>query len=146
MTDRIETLKSLQQRIRTSTGPDRDLDALIYAWRHNAVSLGYSSIDHGWVFEYPAGKDCIENEDLTRYTTDPDGLGACVSLLNAVLPGVEWSRDTDGEFWLWRETGSPQQEIGWISHSSKIANDCLTFIDAIISAAIAQLEAQEAVG
>jgi hypothetical protein len=135
MTTRVETLRALKSRIRECKGADRDLDALIYAWRHNAVSLGYSSIDHGWMFEYPAGRDCIDNADLTHFTTYPDGLGACVSLMESALPGWKWIKGIAGHFYVHTDT-----EI--YNSDRALANDCLTFIDAIISASIAELEAQ----
>ena len=105
----IDTLKSLQKRIREATGPDRKLDLAI-----SETLLGHRK----W-------------HDLSRYTTDPDGLGACVALQRAVLPGRQWRRDYDGDIFL----------RGGV-YARPLANDCLTFLDAIVSALIAEEEAK----
>lgn len=65
----IDTLKQLQQRIREATGPDRKLDLAI-----SETLLGHRK----WY-------------DLSRYTTDPDGFGACVALMRDQFPGALWA-------------------------------------------------------
>jgi len=146
----LTTLKSLQQSIRAATGPDREIDAEI------AISLGLISGDVLWKIGIDgvgqrfacnpeSGTEVLLRDfgrylKLPIYTTNPDGLGACVSLLNVALPGALWARSPDGDFWAW--TGDKAYAN---RRASPLANDCLTFIDAIISAAIAELEAKEAV-
>lgn len=61
---RLETLRSLQTRLRDATGPDRRIDVAIL----DALSDPSSIV-------------------LPHYTADPDGLGACVALMRSVLPG-----------------------------------------------------------
>ena len=72
----IETLRSLQTRIRESKGADREIDAKIYAWHHGDVYVDFSSLEDGWLFKFGNRADCLGAEDLPRYTLDPDGLGA----------------------------------------------------------------------
>lgn len=122
----LPTLRSLQQRIREATGPDREIDA--------AISAALRYYDDSSI---PWGGELIAPD----FTTDPDGLGACVGLMREVLPGHEWEREfrnfgiynirtSDGS---WHETG----------YSTKpLANDCLTFLDAICAALIAEEEAK----
>jgi hypothetical protein len=126
MTNRIETLRALQSRIRECKGADHALDLAI------ATAL-YPSALH-----YVVGARTIAAAPFTTY---PDGLGACVSLLNAVLPGRTWRRDHYGWVGIMR-----RDEFGYWdmeAHIPPLANDCLTFIDAIIAAAIVQLETKE---
>lgn len=106
----LETLRSLQTRIREATGADRELD-----------------FDIGDLIKIPP------HEVTPHYTTDPDGLGACVALMHATLPGRHWKRDYDGDIFL-RGGG----------YARPLANDCLTFIDAIMSAVIAEEEQEKA--
>ena len=63
----LEPLRSLQKRIREATGPDRDLD--------EEICLAFLPNEQFRVGEMP------------YFTTDPDGLGACVALQSEVLPG-----------------------------------------------------------
>lgn len=62
----LETLRSLQTRIREATGHDRELDRAI-------TTLFYS-------FAKPP----------IPFTTYPDGLGACVALIEHLWPGHFW--------------------------------------------------------
>ena len=101
----IEQLRSLQSRIRESKGADRELDLAIseafaqpMAWSGDIVGLG-----------------------SPPYTSDPDGLGACKALQMGVLPGCSWTRDADGNFAIWRETGTAHDALGWISDVSPLA-------------------------
>ena len=117
----LESLRSLQKRIREATGPDRNLDwdirEAFYPGRMGQAPL---------------------------FTLDPDGLGPCVALMREVLPGREWSRDSAWCFWIWEQIsknawGAKKRIDGG---PYRLANDCLTFLDAIFSAAIAQEEAK----
>jgi len=77
----LSTLKSLQSRIREATGADQELDFAI----RKTFKLGPL-----WCSRYITDPDDM----APRFTTDPDGLGACVGLMREVLPG--WRRSTDG--------------------------------------------------
>lgn len=120
----IESLKALQTRIREATGPDRELDVEI------ARALRPGQL---WCAEHPfAPEDVAPN-----FTTDPDGLGACVALFHEVLTGCKWTRTASGRFrvWDWNDLLA--------SDAKPLANDCLTFVDAIIEAKAAKLEAEQ---
>jgi len=125
----LETLRSLQTRVREATGPDRELDVEI------ARALQPGQL---WCVEHPfAPEDVAPN-----FTTDPDGLGACVALMHAILPGCEWDRDFR-KFSIF-EVPNPNGAWHEIGYSENVlANDCLTFLDAIFSAKIAELEAEQ---
>jgi len=71
----LESLRSLQKRIREVTGPDRDLDGAIA----KALDASFSAPPY--------------LTDAPEFTLDPDGLGPCVALMREVLPG--WTRAVD---------------------------------------------------
>ena len=74
----IDTLRSLQKRIREATGPDRELDKAIWLAIGNAPRV----VPEGYTL----------NTGLApRYTTDLDGLGACVALMRDQFPGALWA-------------------------------------------------------
>jgi len=152
----IEALKSLQARIRQATGPDREIDWLILSnlampwladkarsWSDDQyVDVDGKSHDPEeicWV-AWEDGKRRYEH--CPHWTTYPEGLGACVALMHERFPGCAWERSQRGSFRIY---------YGWLEHlqlrraadAKPLANDCLTFIDAIIAATIAQLEAKE---
>jgi len=77
----LESLRSLQKRIREATKPDRELDAAI------AKAFGMPHGYHEWI-EDRTYYDTFEQ--AARFTTDPDGLGPCVALQRAVLPEWKW--------------------------------------------------------
>ena len=109
----IESLRSLQKRIREATGPDRNLD-----WDIREAFYP------GRVGQAPL------------FTLDPDGLGPCVALMREVLPGYVWGKFLDGNFEL---AGPPGTRT---IYSRVLSSECLTFLDAILSALIAQEEAR----
>ena len=117
----LESLRSLQKRIREAKGSDRALDADIA----EAIGGWTSYPGDNWIG--PRGQICVPS-----FTLDPDGLGPCVALLEAVLPCRSWKRDYAGDIFI---------RGGY--YARPLANDCLTFLDAIFSAAIAQEEAKE---
>lgn len=154
---KLETLRSLQARIREATGPDRELDAWIVVMltptRATADDLVYliktEPEDHcapGTYWLKQRSGASLRTAPL--FTTDPDGLGACVALMREVLPGCEWGRTVDGAFVVWGETYAllPGDEPDVLGSRWPLATDCLTFLDAIISAVIAKEEARETVG
>lgn len=117
----INTLRSLQKRIREATGPDRGIDG--------TISRAFNFFDRDG-FSPP-------------FTSDPDGLGACVALMREVLPGCEWTRNGYGDFHILVGRGSIYERMVG-GHAGP--NDCIRFIDAIVSAriaVIAELEAKE---
>lgn len=141
------TLKSLQSRIREATGADRELDAFIAA-----AFLG------GEAYHMPAGyegfrwvrRDPVDNAVFgpAPYTSDPDGLGACVALQRSVLPKAyfEISRTAlrpgmipgSSPFAYWSECGDWGTPCRG-EHDSMVHAALL----AIVSALIAEEEAKE---
>ena len=73
---------------------------------------------------------------VPKLTLDPDGIGPCVALMREVLPGCEWGRNTNGHWFIFE---TPTVVLAW---ALPLANDCLRFLDAIVSALIAQEEAK----
>jgi len=120
----LESLRSLQTRIREATGPDRFLDADI--WRK---LIG----------------DVLPPKNYPKLTADPDGLGPCVALQRAVLPG--WSLfltvGVSGDYAVIHEFAPPCRRLPSEPFSFRSYNICLTALDAILSALIAQEEAKE---
>lgn len=125
----LESLRSLQKRIREATGPERKLDLAICKMFNQRMS---------WSGD-------IEGLGSLPYTLDPDGLGPCVALKREVLPGCRWTKTASGRYRVW---GNEPDYILEGSHpaiwsdSEPLANDCLTFLDAIFSAVIAKEEAK----
>lgn len=149
---RLDTLKSLQSRIREATGADRDLDAEICAvlrYGHRDECSGFLRSFPVWRVKEYGRVEVIDDSGspgpwftCAELTTYPDGLGACVGLMRNVLPGCEWEREfrNFGIYNIRTSEGS-WHEIGY--STKPLANDCLTFIDAIISAEISKLEAEQ---
>lgn len=134
MTDRIYALRALQARIRNSTGADRELDCLIACAFLGGEAYhmpdGYNG--YRWV------RRCPVDNAVFAPATYTASLDACVALMAAVLPGYEWIRTDSREFGVWK---TAERERGLIFYP--LATDCLTFLDAIFSAAIAEEEAKE---
>lgn len=154
---KLETLRSLQERMRAATGPDRKLDAEIIValtpTKVTADDLVYLSVPRKEDYCQPGTYWLKQRSGLSLrtapcLTSDPDGLGACVALMREVLPGCEWGRTVDGAFVVWGETYAllPGDEPDVLGSRWPLATDCLTFLDAIISAVIAKEEARETVG
>jgi hypothetical protein len=149
----LSTLKSLQKRIQEATGPDRELDCLIRAVfdGHTVREDGNNILarstrpphDECLIGRIDPGKrqrnftEAWRDPPAPNFTTDPDGLGACVALFHEVLTGCKWTRTASGRFrvWDWNDLLA--------SDAKPLANDCLTFLDAIFSAKIAELEAEQ---
>lgn len=147
------TLETLRARIREATGPDPDLDWEIWCalcqpaewWGQKIESVfrdGDTTLASSWGCNTADGYRHLGCGYIGRFTTDPDGLGVCVGLMLEVLPECLWSKDADGYFWIHVDRGTIYSRR---VEGEKLANDCLTFIDAIISATIAQLEAERVV-
>jgi hypothetical protein len=136
----LSALKALQARIRQATGPDRELDGRIGF----AFGLGHSKNYHECCESHVAGRDGskLTYSSLAYWQTFPQWTGsldACVALMMEVLPGCEWGRDFR-DFAIYEV---PHPDGAWheIGCSEKLlANDCLTFTDAILSAVIAREE------
>ena len=156
----LESLRSLQKRIREAKGADRKLDAEI------AIALGLVSGAPWEIFTDRLGERTARNSmsgtevllrDFGRYlklpklTSDPDGLGPCVALLEAVFPGALWS--------VWNMEHGPGARIlcpgksgafhdGQYAEVDELsdwtpASVCHALIDCAVSALIAQEEAKE---
>lgn len=119
----IEQLRSLQKRIRDATGPDRELDWDIA----KALDASFSAPPY--------------LTDAPEFTLDPDGLGPCVALLEAVLPGAELEISTLHGIAFVRLPLNAQD--GPERARRNDGNKCLALCDAILSALIAQEEAKE---
>lgn len=121
----LSTLKSLQSRIREATGADRELDIAIWDALDPTETIG------------PPGPR-IESSIAPPYTTDPDGLGACVALMRSQFPDANWER-VQRQMGICGIRNGPQ----WSHWVKPLANDCLTFLDAICAALIAEEEAKQ---
>jgi len=126
----LESLRSLQKRIREATWPDRNLDwdirEAFYPGRMGQAPL---------------------------FTLDPDGLGPCVALMRAALPGwpgsVSWNNlETNGgtSFAYVHTPIGYDGPSPWPEGSLHHNNTCLALLYAIFSAAIAKEEAREKAG
>jgi hypothetical protein len=154
MTMNLTTLRALQSRIRECKGADRELDWLILS---NVSQPWLADKARSWSDDQYVDIDgrisdseeiCwISREDGKRryehcphWTTSPDGLGACVALMREVLPGLVWDKD----FYVFRIYRVVAEGV-WklVEGADPLANDCLTFIDAIVSAKISELEATQ---
>ena len=117
----LESLRSLQKRIREATWPDRNLDwdirEAFYPGRMGQAPL---------------------------FTLDPDGLGPCVALMRMLLPG--WSLcltvGLSGDYAVIHEFAPPCRRLPSEPFSFRSYNICLTALDAILSALFAQEEAK----
>lgn len=151
----LSTLKSLQSRIREATGADRVLDLRIQRM-FDGESLPYE--DDAKLAQCIGAWDSIhlrvedrdmegrwsqDPPDIPLYTTDPDGLGACVGLMRKVLPGYWWCAGDDAVgdcvASVRRDEKSPEIETTGVT-----ANHALLL--AICAALIAEEEAKELFG
>ena len=131
----LESLRSLQKRIREAKGADRELDWIIA----NTFKV-YRDV-------FAMGASVITHLDAPNFTLDPDGLGPCVGLMREVLPGWQWTvsestlETKGGRFFsfvhvpIGYDAPGPWPE-GFCHHS----NPCLSLLYSIISALIAQEE------
>ena len=125
----LESLRSLQKRIREAKGADRELVRdLANAFR-------------------PAGfRGFYTFTSAPLYTADPDGLGPCVALQRAVLPGWKWDvfqrhiseKDDQFSVWLSAPNGDHAQAYHRFEPNARLL--------VIVGALIAQEEAKERVG
>jgi hypothetical protein len=131
------------------------LDARIYGFATNKIPR-----DPFWRARFGIGRwefDCIDergirasvdNECVPNFTTDPDGLGACVALMRKVLPGAY--------FGVCRTSLRPGMIPGGSDKAFAATcgdwgypvhgyhdNICCAALLAIISAKIAELEAEQ---
>jgi hypothetical protein len=140
----LETLRALQTRIREATGPDRELDGdILVAFKGGEIvwKMSNFTMEQCPAHRHPSKQHVggFANEHVPLLT---GSLDACVGLMHATLPGCTWAKDQNGGFSIY---------YGWLENldlwrrvwGHKCANDCLTFIDAIISARIAELEAEQ---
>ena len=142
----LESLRSLQKRIREAIDPDRELDGdIIVALKGGEIvwKMANYTMEQYPAHRYPSKNHLsgFANEHVPLLTASID---ACVALMREVLPGCEWSRDSAWCFWIWEQIS----KNAWDAKKRidggpyRLANDCLTFLDAIFSAAIAQEEAK----
>ncbi len=133
MTD-LPTLKALQALIRNATGPDSQLDlAILEALDSDCVDI-LRDLNDDNMFDLA--------ELAPNFTTYPEGLGVCVQLMHEMLPGYAWEHFHNGYMTVGIFS---LDDFNPRSGSKPLANDCLTFIDAILSAYMAQQEARDGV-
>lgn len=118
----LESLRSLQKRIRESKGVDPRLDR----------DIAFALTD--WT---------LSSQELPPiFTADPDGLGACVALMRTVLPG--WTRVVDASApelgiaveLMPPDDASPQLQAAKIKGDHDLEPHA--FLDAICAALIAE--------
>lgn len=141
MTDRIETLRSLQKRIRESKGADRELNAAIFRAFDGPLPKEFANFGITLTWQDDGTATMPIGDMQVRY--DPPlltaSLDACVALMAAVLAGWTWGRDWFGNISLAELQAIKERNV----HSLRLATDCHTFLDAIFSAAIAEEEAKQ---
>ncbi len=126
----LESLRSLQKRIREAKGADRELDWIIA----NTFKV-YRDV-------FAMGASVITHLDAPNFTLDPDGLGPCVALLDAVLPGAEFELNTIyGLAYVNLPLNAAEDETMQFVRRDD-GNKCLAFCDAIVSTLIAKEEAK----
>lgn len=135
MTTRIETLRSLQKRIRDSKGADRELDRDVHEvltgdCTHRETEYYRVQSDSGFTCK-KCRKDMYGCREWPVYTASLD---ACEALHNAVLPGCRWDKRYD-DFEIYG--GS------CFVRALPLATNRHTFLDAIVSAEISEMEAKE---
>lgn len=91
---KLETLRSLQERIREATGPDRELDAAIF--RALDLQLPEQFLNLGIALKWQADGSALMPVGGMQVRYEPPAftasLDACVALMRDVLPG--WRRDS----------------------------------------------------
>lgn len=149
MTDRISTLKQLQQRIRDSKGADRELDGRIGF----AFGLGFSKNYRECCESRVVGNDGSNLTysglaywlDFTRFTASLD---ACVALMRTLMPDAYWSINRTALRPGMIPGGSPHEfraEVGDWGTPCKQWHDSAphALLLAIIAAHISELEAKQ---
>lgn len=143
----IESLRSLQKRIREAIGPDRELDGdIIVALKGGEIvwKMANYTMEQYPAHRYPSKNHLsgFANEHVPLLTASID---ACVALQRAVLPG--WSLcltvGLSGDYAVIHEFDPPCRRLPSEPFSFRSYNICLTALDAILSALIAQEEAKE---
>ena len=141
----LESLRSLQKRIREATGPDREIDLEICKVFGIFKSV-MKRLD-------AQGSLTADNLGAAPFTLDPDGLGPCVALMRMLLPGwpgsVSWNNlETNGgtSFAYVHTPIGYDGPSPWPEGSLHHNNTCLALLYAIFSALIAQEEANEKAG
>lgn len=161
----LESLRSLQNRIREAKGADRKLDAEI------AIALGLVSGAPWEIFTDRLGERTARNSmsgtevllrDFGRYlklpklTSDPDGLGSCVALMEELLPRKDgWRLSLHSHAYIdgfYQGDGICQATIlhpvssgGKPRFRCEGVGYCMAILLAIVAALIAQEEAKEPV-
>lgn len=120
-----QSLESLLERVRSATGPDREIEADLFRALGYAVSPPQKNYQKFvWLMHEPGGA-------WRSMLAVTESLDACAALQAEVLPGWNWVKTDDGSFAvLWRVTR--------FHNSDRLATECLTFLAAILSALIAK--------
>lgn len=135
----LDSLQQLQTRIRNASGADRELDVAIACALLGGVVHSFRTYER-FISPDEAEDGRASIIPTPHYTTYPDGLGACVGLLHAQFPEWKWERYFNGYTVVGRySTEDENPRFG----AQPLANDCLTFIDAIVAAKISELEARQ---
>jgi len=140
----LESLRALQKRIREATGPDRELDAEIFATFNNGIVFkDYCDVPSGYICRVRIGRRIVS--DFPDYTTDPDGLGACVALIEAALPEANCiGFDRTPLSVIGYVSRNYVKAGGWLKESERTdRNTCLALLESAIAARIAELEAEQ---
>lgn len=125
----IESLKSLQARVRECKGADRELDHAI------CMALNY----------VPYIPDNAINQSIPHFTTYPEGLGACVALMMEVLPGYTRVVDASApECLIDVDISPPGPGLNWIKGRHELETHATLLV--ILSAVIAREEDRALLG
>lgn len=131
---KTQSLESLLERVRGATGPDRELDALIFAWANNLILVTVKNEYGNTDLRDRSGYQCpVPHDYVPLYTSSLD---ACAALQAAKLPGSMEA--------LWNmEEGPgarlliPVKNSEWKLIEATGNTVCLAWLAAILSALIA---------
>jgi hypothetical protein len=92
----VSDLKALIERVEKATGPDREIDALVFGWLEGLKrNDGTFWIGGRFQFEHPTKRHpngpaalYIDEAQVPEYTSSLD---AVVAMIERQMPGAEWS-------------------------------------------------------
>lgn len=138
-------LKELLHKIRSTNKASRYLDAEIHAWKLNSKYDGFDKDKKMFRFKYDNYIDFIEPDEVPNYTYYPTGFSACLCLFLIKMPGFVWEKSKHGGLYIYRSRYVIFPVDMLEEYSKPLSDDCLKFLDAIVSTAyVLEREKEEA--
>lgn len=133
-------LSDLIRRVEEAKGPDRHIDAAITVATSPTIAT-----DDDLIYFYVPTKDdrCAPGTYWRKsrsfsslHTAAPftASLDAALALVEEKLPGCRWTKNIEGEIWLWHGD--------WSTSSHRCANDALTCLFALLHALHSQSDSE----